>query len=317
MEFRDYYKTLGVDRNASKEDIRSAYRKLARKHHPDVNKSPQAEDKFKQINEAYEVLKDDEKRKRYDAFGQNWKHGQDFQWPPPGGEQQYTYEGNAEEFAGFSDFFQSIFGGAFGRGPRGGFGGMRETIWKQRGSNHEAHIEITLAEAAHGTTKQIELEKVTAGPDGNPWTERVAYEVKIPAGVTKGSKIRLSGQGGQGIGGGASGDLYLRIHLRPDPRFRVNGHNLETHLDLAPWEAALGADVSITTLNGAVKLKVPPGTMSGTTLRLREKGLPRRKGAPGDLLVTTRIVVPKNLTSRERELFETLAAESRFKPRNS
>jgi curved DNA-binding protein len=213
----------------------------------------------------------------------------------------------------FSDFFKAVFGGAEGlRGGEFDFGTPRQ----RRGANEEAEIEITLEEAARGTKKTVGLERIVPGDNGRLLPERSSYTVSIPRGVTEGSRIRLGGQGGKGTGGGQRGDLFLRVHLRPDPRFQVEGHNLRTRLDLAPWEAALGARIDVPALEKTVTVRVPPGTQSGQTLRLRGKGLPRRQGEPGDLLAEVRIVTPKTLTARERELFEQLGRESQFRPRD-
>jgi len=331
VAFQDYYETLGLDRNATEEDVHRAYRKLARQYHPDINKAPDASEKFKQINEAYEVLRDPEKRSRYDQLGPNWRAGEPFT-PPPGAENVDVRFGGFGDLGGsdFSDFFKAFFGemGGFRRGGfrQGGvdFGtGPRATAqdWPpqgnrpRKGSDEEAEIEITLEEAARGAKKSVELEKMIPGGNGQLRPERSSYGVSIPPGVTDGSRIRLGGQGGRGLGGGASGDLFLRVRLRPDPRFRVEDHDLRTRIDVAPWEAALGARVDVPTLTGTVTMRVPPGTPSGQTLRLRGKGLPRRKGAAGDLLAEVRIVVPKTLSDRERELFEQLARDSQFRPR--
>jgi len=318
IKFKDYYQTLGVERTAKTEDIQRAFRKLARKYHPDVNKSPEAEERFKEINEAYEVLRDQDKRRRYDALGMNWKAGQEFT-PPPGWEGfPFSFDGGRmgdfADVGGFSDFFRTLFGG--GLGGRARAGGPGRAAWSHRGRNTEAEMEITLAEAAHGAVKKFQLETLAPRPDGALTTERKSYDVTIPPGVTDGSKIRLGGQGEAGMGGGPPGDLLLRLRLRPDPRFTVHGHDLRASIDVAPWEAALGAEARVPTLSDPVMVRIPPGTQSGQTLRLRGQGLPRRHGDPGDLLVTVRIAVPKTLTDRERELFEALARESPFKPRS-
>jgi curved DNA-binding protein len=314
VQFQDYYETLGIDRGASEEDIHRAYRKLARQYHPDISKTPDAEEKFKQATEAYEVLKDPEKRRRYDQLGRNWQAGQEFR-PPPGFEEAEVRFGDAGDLGDFSDFFRTMFGDL--GGFETGFGRRRPrgpTV-RRRGSDQEAEIEITLEEAAHGARKTIELERLAPRANGSVRPERLSYQVTVPPGVSEGSRIRLSGQGGQGSGGGEAGDLYLRIHLKPDPRFQVHGHDLQTTLDLSPWEAALGTQIEVPTLAGAARLTIPPGTQTGQTLRLRGKGLPRRRGGPGDLLVKVRIVVPKDLSPRERELFARLARESSFRPR--
>jgi curved DNA-binding protein len=296
VAFRDYYEVLGVPRDASGEDIRRAYRKLARQYHPDVNKDPGAEDRFKEVSEAYEVLRDDEKRERYDRLGAGWKAGQDvsaasgfegFEGFGNGGGVQFEFG----EGADFSDFFEGLFGR---RGRRSaGFQGF-----STRGSDHEAVLELSLEEAAAGGRRKLSL------GDGRD------FEVDIPAGVRDGQRIRLAGEGGAGAGGGSAGDLYLRVKLRPHPRFKVNGRDLTTDLPVAPWEAALGATVEVPTLSGIAKVKVPSGSSSGRRLRLRGEGL-----GGGDLYARIRIDVPKKLSKTERELFEQLAKTSKFNPR--
>jgi curved DNA-binding protein len=313
VEFQDYYKTLGVNRDATADEIHKAFRKLARQYHPDVSKSPDAETQFKRVNEAYEVLKDPEKRKRYDSLGRHWKAGQQFT-PPPGFSGFRMEFGQGDSFGGFSDFFQNLFGDLLSfqgqRRPRGpGFG--------QRGSDHEAVIEVSLEELAKGAKKTIQLERHVPDGRGHVTRKRVSYDVRIPRGITDGSKIRLSGQGGEGTGGMGTGDLFLTVRLRPDSRFRVDGFDLVTSVDITPWEAALGTRVTIATLENSVAVKIPAGTPSGRTFRLKDKGLPRLSGEPGDLLVSVRIVVPTTLSKRERELFEELASESSFQPRSS
>ena len=314
IKFQDYYKTLGVERSASASEIQKAFRKLARKYHPDINKSPEAEDKFKSVNEAHEILKDPEKRRRYDSLGPNWKSGQEFR-PPPGWE-GVNVQFSGGDFSGlgsFSDFFSSFLGPDFG--PRGGTRMRGASHQNRRGEDHEAEIEITLEEAFNGAKKKMQL--ASHPHHGGDIASGVrTYDVSIPAGVTKGSRIRLAGQGGPGAGRGRAGDLFLRVKIRPHPRFKIDGHDLRTSVDVAPWEAALGAQVQLKTLDGTVNLKIPQGIGSGQSLRLREKGLPRRRGKPGDLLVAVQIVVPTELTDRERELFEQLARESKFRPRD-
>ena len=318
VAFRDYYETLGVDRGASDEEIRRAYRKLARENHPDVNKDPGAEDRFKQISEAYEVLRDPEKRKAYDRFGENWKAGQnvsddDFRAYGSGGDgaPQGGFRDVQVDFgdgAEFSDFFESFFGGGGGgfggrtRGrrtrPGGGFGDFAT-----RGGDQEAELELSLAEAFRGGKKKISL------ADGRD------YEVTIPRGVRDGQRIRLAGEGEAGSGGGPSGDLFLRVRIRPDRRFRREGDDLYVDLPVTPWEAALGASVDVPTLEGPRQVKVPPGSSSGRRLRLRGQGWPRSGGARGDLYAVVKIEVPKRLSPEERELFERLAEVSSFNPR--
>lgn len=303
VTYKDYYAVLGVPRTASEDEIRKAFRKKAREFHPDVNKSPGAEDRYKELNEAYEVLKDPEKRKKYDTLGANWRQGEPFT-PPPGWEGAGMPFGEGAGGFDFSDFFRTIFGGMGefpGEQPHG-----RTPRRPLKGEDQEAEIEVGLEEAARGGSRHIGLET----PSG-----RRDYDVAIPKGVADGTRIRLSGQGNPGRGGGPAGDLYLKVRLSKDPRFTVDCHNLKTTLDLAPWEAVLGCEVSVPTLDGVVTLKVPPGISSGQTLRLRDKGLPTRAGSIGDLLVTVRIVAPKNLDDKERELWEALAKASSFEPR--
>lgn len=310
VSFRDYYEVLGVPRGASDEEIRSAYRKLARTYHPDVSKEPEAEDRFKEISEAYEVLRDPEKRKRYDQLGANWKAGEDVggaegfegfrqagfgQQGPFGGDVRVDFGGGN----GFSDFFESMFGGR-GAGPRRGAGFEG---FAMRGGDQEATLEISLEEAARGGRRKISF------GDGRD------YDVDIPAGVRDGQRIRLAGEGEQGAGGGPSGDLFLRVRIKPDRRFRVEGSNLATELPVAPWEAALGATVELPTLEGTARVKVPAGSSSGRRLRLKGEGMPGPGKQRGDLLATVKIVVPKKLSKRERELFEQLSETSKFDPR--
>jgi curved DNA-binding protein len=313
VAFRDYYEVLGVPRDASSEDIRRAYRKLAREYHPDVNKDPGAEDRFKEVSEAYEVLRDAEKREQYDRLGANWRAGQDVSDSPgfesfrtgPGGFGSGGAGGFGDsrvEFgdAGFSDFFEGLFGNRT-RTRTGGGGGFDG--FSTRGADQEATLELSLEEAAHGGRRRISL---GAGRD---------YEVNIPAGVVDGQRIRLAGEGGRGAGGGQSGDLFLRVRLKPHPRFRVEGRDLYVDVRVAPWEAALGASVEVPTLTGSTQVKIPAGSSSGRKLRLKGKGLPSPRGKPGDLYAIVKIVVPKKLAQPERELFEQLAEVSSFDPR--
>jgi curved DNA-binding protein len=304
VAFHDYYETLGVPRDASSDDIRSAYRKLARQYHPDVNKDPEAEERFKEISEAYEVLRDPEKRERYDRLGPNWKAGQDVSGASGfGGFAPDQGFGDVRvEFGGgdFSDFFDGLFGGR-GRGRRataGGFDGF-----SMRGSDQEVELELSLEEAARGGKRRISL------ADGRE------YEVNIPAGVRDGQRIRLAGEGGRGAGGGPSGDMFLRVRLRPHPRFRVEGRDLYVDLPVTPWEAVVGATVEVPTLDGTTRVKVPPGSSTGRKLRLRGQGMPGPRGGHGDLYATVKVEVPKNPTAEERELFERLASVSSFNPR--
>ena len=340
VEFKDYYKTLGVSRTASEDEIRKAFRKLAREYHPDVAKDKaKAENKFKDINEAYEVLSDKEKRNKYDTLGADWKGG--FA-PPPGGGQSYrtwrfgTPGQGAEDFefggTGFSDFFEQFFGGG-GRGRSTGRGGsVFEQNIAERGQDLEADIMVTLSEALTGAVRPISLRRnvkcerchgtgqmqnrVCPSCGGTGQIARTEkYQVKIPAGVRAGQKLRLAGQGEAGFGGAPSGDLYLRVKFAAHPDFRVEGGNIFYDLDLAPWEAALGTSVEIPTLQTPVNIKIPPGTQDGQRLRVKERGLPSRDGKNGDLYVVAQIVMPKEISERERELWEKLASESKFNPR--
>ncbi len=303
VAFQDYYEALEVPRDASPDDIRQAYRRLARKYHPDVNKEPGAEDRFKQISEAYEVLRDADKRARYDRLGANWKAGEDVSGA--GGFDGFrTGDGFGDvhvEFGGgdFSDFFEGLFGHRARRGAsRGGFDGF-----SMRGGDHEAVLELTLEEAAAGGKRRISL------GDGRD------FEVEIPRGVRDGQRVRLAGQGSAGIGGGPAGDLFLRVRLKPHPRFRVEGRDLYVDLPVSPWEAALGAEVPVPTLQGSARVKVPAGSSTGRRLRLRGQGLPGPNGSGGNLYALLAVHVPKRLSKRERELFEQLAETSKFDPR--
>jgi curved DNA-binding protein len=321
LEYKDYYATLGVKKEATQEEVQKAYKKLARKYHPDVNKDASAEAKFKDIGEAYEVLKDPEKRKKYDQYGSAWNSARQTGAPPPGWEGvRFDFGGGPgggfeEGPEGFSSFFDMLFGGSrggrrsgFGGGGFGGFGaGMGGAGGMRRdGADNEATLPLTLEEAAHGGTREISF----ADPESG---ERKTLSVKIPAGVRSGQRIRLAGQGSRGRGGSV-GDLLLRIELEPHPRFKVEGTDLHTMLDVAPWEAALGGEATIETLNGDVRVKIPAGSSCGRRIRLRGKGL-AHGSEHGDLIAEIRIVVPSELSPRERELFEELREESSFQPR--
>lgn len=324
VKFKDYYQILGVGRNASQDEIKKAYRKLARKYHPDVNKSAEAETRFKELNEANEVLADPEKRKRYDDLGANWRSGQDFT-PPPGFQQRH-YEfrqgpGGAEfefgDLGGFSDFFETLFGGGFGRGGRGpSFEMEEESPWTRKGQDFEANITVTLDDIYRRAQKSITLQTPELGAGGRVQYKTKSYNIKIPAGATEGTRIRLHGQGGPGSRGASAGHLYLRINVAPHPFFKLHEYDLDTELALTPWEAALGGKIVVPTLDGNATLTIPPGTQGGQRFRLRGKGLPDRSGQNrGELFVTIRIAIPDRLSPREKELFEQLASESTFKPR--
>jgi curved DNA-binding protein len=335
VKFRDYYETLGVQRSASQDEVQAAYRKLARKLHPDVNKDRDAEEKFKQLNEAYEVLKDPEKRRRYDALGDNWRTGEDFT-PPPGWDFGFGSAGGrtgaggpagpgggfAFDFGdlgpGFSDFFEQLFGGArqgspggFGGGAFGGFG--RESVrGTEPGQDTQAEVTIPLEDACAGGRRMVTLESREPGPNGTERRSARTFEVTIPAGVTDGKKLRLRGQGEAGYGG--RGDLYIIIHIAPHPVFRVKERDLEVDVPVAPWEAALGAEVEVPTVEGRARVRIPAGIRSSQRIRIKGRGL--GSGAErGDLYAAIRIEVPRRLSQRERELFEELSRQSQFNPR--
>jgi curved DNA-binding protein len=305
---QDFYEVLGVPRTADQEEIQRAYRKLARQYHPDINKDPGAEEKFKQVSEAYAVLSDPETRRRYDAFGSEFR-----QIPPDvdpeawararaGAGRRRASAGRGPSF-GFEDVpgidLEDLFGDFFAGRTRRGWGPIP-------GADQEAELELSVEEAYRGGRRSITLE----GRGGSR-----KLDVTIPAGVTDGQRIRLAGQGGLGSDGGPPGDLYLVVRIAPHPRYRVAGRDLYVDLPLTPWEAALGASVAVETPAGEAKVKVPPGTSSGRRLRLRGRGLPNPRGQPGDLFAEAKIVVPANLSKRERELFQQLAGVSTFDPR--
>lgn len=313
VKFQDYYETLGIARTATADEIKLAFRKLARLYHPDVAKNKvTGEVKFKEINEAYEVLGDPEKRKRYDELGANWQDGAGGPAAARGGRRgraRSPQGGPDFEFGGtgFSDFFESFFGGG-----RDGFGAQGASA-QQEGNDVEADLLVTLEEALRGSPRKVTLRR----PGGPGEADRSdTYQVRIPAGVREGQRIRLAGQGGTGRGGGAAGDLYLRVRLARHPDFSVQGADLHYDLDLAPWEAVLGVKVTIPALDGATVLTVQPGTAAGSQLRLRRLGLPQEDGTRGDLYATVRIRTPATVAPEERALWEQLAAISKFKPRS-
>jgi len=337
VEFIDYYAVLGVPKSATKEAIDSAYRRLARTYHPDVSKAKDAEEKFKQVNEAYEVLKDPAKRAHYDRYGAAWKEAERQGAPGPGFEGfrsgrgpagfenvQFDF-GNGGDLGGFSDFFQQLFGvesfgtepgrprrsgrrGTGGRQTRfrsGGFGDAARST--SAGADQEANLQLTLEEAAHGGRKEITLRDPRSG---NART----LAVSLPKGVQPGQRIRLAGQGDPGDDRAPAGSLYLHVEIAPHPQLTLSGHDLHTVLPVAPWTAALGGDVHLRTLDGTVRVKVPPGSSSGRRIRLAGKGFPTPRGGAGDLYAEIRIAVPAHLSPEERELFEKLGSVSRFTP---
>jgi curved DNA-binding protein len=320
---RDYYEILGVPRDASQSDIQRAYRQLARRAHPDVNKEPGAEDRFKEITEAYDVLSDPDKRKRYDRFGHQWRQvPEDFETAGAGFRQRAGAGAGGGPWGGrvrvdprdfadtggidVEDLFGSFFGGR--GGGFGGFGGARGGFGRGPvpGADSEAEIPLTVEEAYHGGHHRITL----SSPEGSR-----TLDVNIPPGVVDGQRIRLAGQGGPGGDGGPPGDLYLIVRIAPHPRYRLDGRDITAPLPVAPWEAALGAKVPVETPGGTVQLNVPAGSSCGRRLRLRGRGLPNPHGRPGDFYAEVRIMVPKSPSPEERDLFEQLARASTFNPR--
>lgn len=315
--FRDYYETLGLKKDASHEEVRTAFRKLARKYHPDVAKDKKAaEEKFKEINEAYEVLSDPEKRKKYDAYGQHWEQvgaGAGAGAAPGsaagGGWHEYSggfggaSAGDGVEFefggTGFSDFFEQLFGARRGQAYSRG-GGFGFDAGPQRGRDIEADIMVTIEEALHGSSRQISFRRSDTG-------KTATYTVKVPKGVREGQRIRLAGVGGSGTGGGAAGDLFLRVKLQKHPDFRVEGADLFHDLEIPAYDAVLGCEVRIPTLDGPAKLKIPPGTQAGKRFRLSGKGMPQAGGTRGDLYVVVEPQLPSNPSPEEKQLWEQIA----------
>ncbi len=326
MRFKDYYEVMGVPRGATQDEIKRAYRKLARKFHPDVSKEKNAEDRFKELQEAYEVLKDPEKRVAYDQLGADWRQGQEFRPPPdwgkgfeftPGRGGRGTHSAGAgQPGADFSDFFSELFGNRspFG-GPQGfapaGRGGAGHGF-ASAGQDHVARVEIDLEDAYQGGTRTLELRTPEITPDGHVTSKPRTLRVSIPAGVVEGQQIRLAGQGSAGAGGGPRGDLYLEVNLRPHPLFKVEGRDVIVQLPVAPWEAALGETVSVPTLGGPVEMKLPAGARAGQRLRLRGRGLPG--AVPGDQYVILVIVLPPD-SPRSRDFFNRMKQELAFDPR--
>jgi len=294
MKYKDYYKILGVDRKAGDDEIKKAYRKLARKYHPDVSKEANAKEKFQEVSEAYETLRDKEKRAAYDSLGSGFRPGQDFR-PPPDWFDRFGGGNQSEDLHGvdLGELFESM--GLFGRAGRR----SRRAF---AGEDYEVPVRLTLEEAARGTERTVQL-------DGRGFTAR------IPRGATDGQRLRLPGKGGPGMNGGPPGDLYLQIALEPHPLYRAHGHDLDLEVPLAPWEAALGARIEVPTLEGRVQMKVPAGSKAGQKLRLAGRGLPKPGGGAGDLYAVLTIAVPGTLTEREKELYEALRSASRFNPR--
>jgi curved DNA-binding protein len=327
MEFRDYYEVMGVARDATQDEIKRAYRKLARKYHPDVSEADDAEVRFKEVGEAYEVLKDPEKRAAYDQLGANWKQGQDFR-PPPGWDEGFEFSGRGGPDSGgpdprgaggghgyagysgeqFSDFFESL----FGRGQAGGgFAGQRD--FHMHGEDRHARISIDLRDSYTGATRSIVLRVPEVTADGHVITREKTLNIKIPTGIRDGQKIRLSGQGGPGIGDGRTGDLFLEVDIKTDGRYRISGDDIYLDLPVAPWEAALGASVAVPLPSGSVDLKIPAGSNQGSRLRLKGKGIPAK--TPGDLYVVLEVRLPPADSDEAKALYEKMSADMPFDPR--
>ena len=326
MEFRDYYKVLGVERTASADAIRKAYRRLAHKYHPDVSKEANAEARFKEMQEAYEVLKDPEKRAAYDQLGSQWKAGEQFR-PPPDWGSGFEFSGDGRARQGrsrgrgagprgfgageggglgeqdFSEFFSSLFGGGSPFAAEG----------RRPGRDHHARIEIDLEEAFRGTTRMLELKRPELKPDGTLELRNHTVRVTIPPGVTAGQLIRLAGRGEPASGRGSAGDLYLETHIRPHRLFQLDGRDVTLTLPVAPWEAALGASVTVPTLGGPVEVQIPPGSQSGQKLRLRGRGLPGKPA--GDQFAQLKLVLPPGTSPEAKALYEEMRRKLNFDPR--
>jgi len=310
MEYKDYYKTLGISRDATQDEIKKSYRKLARKFHPDICKDADAEQKFKELGEAYEVLKDPEKRAAYNKFGSDWKQGQEFK-PPPNWDAGFEFRGGgstgAESF-GYSDFFENLFGG-------GGFQSGQATF-RAAGQDEHAKVLISLNDACSGATRIFTLSRPEVDKNGHLVNRQHTISVTIPKGVVEGQRIRLKGQGLPGMGGGPSGDLYLEIAFEKHPLFHAENRDLHLILPVTPWEAALGATIKAPTLKGKVNLKVPSGSQSGTKLRLKGKGL-CSAARSGNLYITLKIVTPKATTKEQKKLYEQMSKSMPMNPRKN
>ncbi len=312
MKYKDYYAALGVARDASADDIKKSYRKLARKYHPDVSKEKDAEEKFKDVQVAYDTLSDPEKRAAYDQLGQH-RPGEDFR-PPPGWERQFRFEqGNLDDFD-LADLFEHFGGGAFrgqgARARRGGAGGFA-----MPGQDYEVTAHLTLDELYRGAEVSLDVSAPERTPDGALHRVPKTVRIRVPKGATDGERLRVPGKGGPGVGGGPAGDLYLNIALRPHPLYKVSGHDLYLELPVTPSEAVLGAEVEVPTLDGRVKVSVRLGSRAGQKLRLAGKGLPKPRAGQGDLYCVLQVVTPAVLSDREKQLYEELGRISGFNPR--
>jgi len=312
MQYKDYYKIMGVSRSATQDEIKRAYRKLARKYHPDVSKEKDAEAKFKELGEAYEVLQDPEKRAAYDRLGANWKAGEDFR-PPPNWDEGFEFRGGGFPGGGagvFSDFFEQLFG-------RGGFRPSEQSArgFQTRGQDAHAKIYIDLEDSIRGTTRNITLSAPEMDARGHVQVKQRSLNIKIPKGIKPGQHIRLSGQGDPGSGGGKAGDLLLEIAFNPHRLYRISDADIYLDLPVTPWEAALGATIKVPTPDGNVDLKIPPNSRQGSKLRLKGRGLPAK--TPGDFFVVLQIALPPANTERSKALYQKMQQELNFNPRQS
>jgi len=309
LQYKDYYQILGVNRDAAQADIKKAFRKLARKFHPDVSKEVDAEARMKELNEANAVLSDTEKRAAYDQLGQNYRPGEEFQ-PPPNWDAGFEFSGANN--ADFSDLFSQLFG-KMGTGEKRGREGDNRSF-HSRGEDHHAKIMLDLEDAFLGATRQISLRTPNVDAQGHVGLITHTLNVKIPKGVYEGQIMRLVGKGSPGVGDGKPGDLLLELHINPHPRFRVDGCNLYIKLPVTPWEAVLGAMVPVNLFENDIRVRIPEGTQSGQQLRLRGKGIPSK--TPGDLILDLQVVLPSATTQKAREIYESMARELAFNPRN-
>lgn len=313
MNYQDYYEVMGVKRDATQDEIKRAYRKLARKYHPDVSKEKDAEKHFKEVGEAYEVLKDPEKRTAYDQLGSQWQAGQDFN-PPPGWDSGFEFSGGGytdANAANFSDFFEDLFGR---RSAHGFSGAGQQQGFHMQGEDHQAKVMISLQDAYNGAERAITLQVPKVDSSGHVITQSHTLNIKIPRGITRGQRIRLRGQGSPGMGQGKPGDLYLEIDFEAHPLYRVENRDIYLDLPITPWEAALGASVSIPTLGGTVEMKIPAGSQSGNKLRLKGRGLPGK--VAGDQFVILQIETPKAKSEAEKKLYRQMEKEMKFNPRS-
>ncbi len=316
MEFKDYYTTLGIDRNATQDEVKRAYRKLARKFHPDINKEDSAEQRFKEIGEAYEVLQDTEKRAAYDKFGKDWQAGQDFK-PPPDWDNGFEFNGGGyteNDASQFSDFFESLFGAQGRPGAQDPFAGQ-QARYAGKGQDLHAKIVINLGDSYLGSKQSLTLQRPTVDDSGHVITRPHTLQVSIPRGITEGQQIRLAGQGAEGMGGGTNGDLFLEVAFSKHNFFTHDLRDIMLTLPIAPWEAALGASIQVPTLGGTVELKIPPNSQTGKKMRLKGRGLCSAK-LSGDQYVTLAIMVPKPVTEKDTELYNSMKENMSFNPRS-